>query len=381
MTLLPPATLTAPVPAVPDTFPGNMETSKWARMLRLYSPAAIGALLAVLASAALLLWITFFPMKNPQAYVGSGNLLPLKLSLVEEKTPELLFMGTSQTNNGFSTLDFEKAAPGTLRSFNLGMPNNQYEVMLSYLKLHVARHGRPAMLLVDLSPTILVERSPHYGKQTRIYKQFLENNPWVPVEVKAAIFRLAFSAAGTIYQFRQDYSPLTWITAAVGKSQPPQVIWDRTTMDGGWTPKPRSPLMDSPEGYKKILAETRKYFLDDLPPMHFGRLHDLLNYCKEQEIPVTLVTWPNKEDFLAMMQEDGMYDLFSEGARNTASKFGAHWIDLNLHNKEGVGFYSDPRHLTPKGAAHFSALLAREVFAKTETPTPQLQQFVDYEMP
>lgn len=306
--------------------------------------------------------IVFWPV-DKMAYVENNNLLPLKTAELRQMSsfPDILFLGTSQTNNGFHTAFFRQQYPEPITVFNFGLPSNQYELMLALLKLQVESRQSPKMLLLEASPTIMVDNSPHYGRQSRLYSRWVQDNPQLPIHLKQQLFLLAFSAAGTAHQFRQEYSPLNWLAHW---TQPSLSSDWKPEMAQGWTPKPASPLMKTPLGRKKILAEAQKYFLDDLPPLSFKGLHRLIAYSQAHRIPVVLVTWPNQAEFMGLMRESGLEAQFLRGMAITTQRYQVPWINLSQPmNGSQNQLYADPRHLTPQGAKIYSSQLAKRVAA------------------
>src|SRR5688572_26793033 len=131
-------------------------------------PALRPILIGVLAFAAfnllMTLAVTFSPL-NTRFNFSYGNFLPAKLAMLKQAQPEkldVLFLGTSQTNNGFITNVFEQVSGRHLNSFNLGLPNNRYDVMEGYLRFHTRKFGKPRLLLVELSPSIQENGSAYY---------------------------------------------------------------------------------------------------------------------------------------------------------------------------------------------------------------------------
>jgi hypothetical protein len=351
--------------------------------------------------------VTFSPL-NQRFNFKYGNFLPAKLAMLKTHHPEkldVLFMGTSQTNNGFIPRVFEQASGHPINSFNLGLPNNRYDIMLAYLQYHQYCYGKPKLLLVELSPSIQEKDAYLYYLPALYYRTLIEqapnlagtylSNPLLAENVKQELLWSSFSS---LHQYRYTFAPINVISKVSGKlkslsgfhdasaeaaptytdddSDTPadtSMQFDPSYTEKGWYPKPQSPHMKTPDGVQLSVAEARKYYIDQQKDVQFDKLKTLLEYCKQQQIPVVLVSWPNHPAFLSVFEHSKLNSQYQAGLQQLLHEEPATIINLNREipasqkTTEG-GLFADPRHLTPDGAKLFSAKLAQDVFS-----LPQVQ--------
>lgn len=364
-------------------------------------PILVGIASFALMNLIVTLVITFSPL-NQKFNFNYGNFLPTKLAMLKSHNPsrlDVLFMGTSQTNNGFITSEFEKATGKPLNSFNLGLPNNHYDMMLAYLQYHQQRFGKPKLLLVELSPSIQEKDAYLYYLPALYYRTLIEQapnltgtylkNPLLAKNVKQELF---FSSLSSLHQYRFTFSPVNLLSKVSGKlntlsgfhdaaadAEPvyedesasttpnqPSLTINPIMTEKGWYPKEQSPHMTTPAGIQLSVAEAKKYYIDQQKAVHFDKLQALLAYCKQQEIPVVLVSWPNHPAFLHVFQKSSLNTAYQQGLQKLIRQTNTPIINLSQSipasqtETEG-GLFADPRHLTPQGAKLFSAVLARQL--------------------
>lgn len=365
-------------------------------------PILMGLLLFVIFNTMLTAGVTFSPL-NKRFNFSYGNFLPTKLEMLRHHDPQkldVLFMGTSQTNNGFITKVFEnglsKASGRPINSFNLGLPNNRYDVMLGYLQFHLHKFGKPKLVLVELSPSIQERSSYFYYLPALYYRSLIENDPSLtPTYINNPLIsdnvkqELLFSSMSSLHQYRFTFSPINLISKVGSKlksigfhdasanaaemdfegvaaaQQPTQNI-DPGWTEKGWYPKEQSPHMTSPDGVRLSVEEARKYYIDHQTEVNFDKLSALLAYCKQQNIPVVLVSWPNHPAFLKVFRQSALSRQYEAGLNQMLGKNPVPVINLNneipaSQPVDNGGFFADPRHLTPDGARLFSEKLAGDL--------------------
>lgn len=383
-------------------------------------PITWGVLGFVLINLFFTFAVTFSPL-NPKFNFSYGNFLPTKLSMLkqqDDQRPEVLFLGTSQTNNGFIPKVFEQASEGNLRSFNLGLPNNRYDIMLAYLQFHQHRYGNPKLVLVELSPSIQEKDASLYFLPALYYRTLIEQAPTLtttylrnPLLANNVKQELLFSGLSSLRQYRYTFSPVNIIRKVSGKlrdfsgvkttSIPEKIAdagengtkleelisndLDPSWSNQGWYPKPQSPHMTNPEGITLSVAEARKYYIDQQSAVYFDKLQALLSYCEQEDIPVALVSWPNHPAFLKEFQNSPLHARYEQGLQYLLSQNAVPMINLNQdipasQRLTDGGLFADPRHLTPAGARYFSQKLAErllrisplEALLRRKKPTPPL---------
>jgi hypothetical protein len=383
-------------------------------------PILLGVLGFIFINLVFTLGVTISPL-NPKFNFSYGNFLPAKLNMLKQQTdrqPEVLFLGTSQTNNGFIPQVFEQASGKNIRSFNLGLPNNRYDIMLAYLQFHQHRYGRPKLVLIELSPSIQEKDASLYFLPALYYRTLIEQDPTLtatylknPLLADNVKQELLFSGFSSLRQYRFTFSPVNVVRKVSEKLQahlpglspgaPPATVADAgenspgvtdsispaidpSWMEQGWYPKPQSPHMTNPAGIVLSVAEARKYYIDQQPAVYFDKLQALLHYCQQENIPVALVSWPNHPAFIQAFQSSPLNASYQQGLQRLLAQTAVPLINLNQdipptqRITEG-GLFADPRHLTPTGAHYFSRKLAERLLnisaiAALLKPTPSLCQ-------
>ena len=387
-------------------------------------PITLGILGFALFNICFTLGITYSPL-NAKFNFSYGNFLPAKLALLKpqhHQPPNILFLGTSQTNNGFIPAVFDSvfqqpaiaSQTGTLHSFNLGLPNNRYDIMQAYLQYHQHRYGKPQLVLVELSPSIQEKNAALYFLPALYYRTLIEQNPKLtptylshPLLADNVKQELLLSGLSSLRQYRYTFSPVNVIKKISGKmsldrigffqrfiapaeANPTVPLETSDVADAGenspaaesnaslesslppawmaqgWYPKPQSPHMTTPEGIRRSVNEARKYYIDQQPAVYFDKLDTLLTYCQQQGIPVVLVSWPNHPAFLQEFDRSPLHANYQAGLRQLLHKHPTPLIDLNAETPTSQaissdGFFADPRHLTPTGAENFSRKLAQRL--------------------
>lgn len=395
-----------------------------------FYPLLLGVLLFVLFNALLTVGVTLSPL-NKKFNFSYGNYLPTKIALLKTHSPQaldVLFLGTSQTNNGFIPsvfeTEFQQAASqkttsaaisppkAKLNAFNLGLPNNRYDIMQGYLQAHVQRYGKPRLVLLELGPSIQEKDAYFYYLPALYYRTLLENEPklagqWLtnPLLADNVKKELLFSAASVLHQYRFTFSPVNILgkvgdkleekvtsklvtklhgETVVANGDAPQAKGDPLTAptaaapanapvdtfpitpemgEKGWYPNRPGPHMGSPEGIRLSVNEARKYYIDKQKAVHFDKLKALLTYCRQERIPVVLISWPMHPAFRRVFQQSPLYETYSSGLTALLAETPTPFINLNEfvppQSETEAGLFADPRHLAPRGAAYFSGQLAK----------------------
>jgi hypothetical protein len=383
----------------------------------------LGVVGFVLLNLLLTLLVTLSPL-NQRFNFKYGNFLPAKLQMLKAYGPSsvnVLFLGTSQTNNGFIPALFDARLGPGVKSFNLGLPNNRYDIMLAALQLYQRRYGKPQLVLLELSPSIQEKDSRYYYLPALYYRTLIEqepaqafaylSNPLVSDSVKRELLASAFSS---LRQYRNTFSPVNVLNKAGSKLQQltqglpvlanassamaeaPSVsaLDDSAVHDsdldnsgealnaslpawvtdemlaGGWYPKAQSVHMKTRQGVAQSVVEARKYYIDAQTSVNFDKLRALLAYCKAQGIPVALVTWPNHPAFVRAFHASSLAPAYQQGVAALLRETPVLWVDLNRQVPEAsdaleADFFADPRHLTPEGARWFSQTLAERLAGGT----------------
>lgn len=364
-------------------------------------PVLLGVFGFLLLNGLFTLGVTFSPL-NQRFNFKYGNFLPVKLQMLEAHQPEktnVLFLGTSQTNNGFIPSVFDRKFGHGVKSFNVGLPNNRYDIMLAYLRFHQRQYGKPQLLLIELSPSIQEKDAQLYYLPALYYRTLIERepalissylaNPLLAENVKQELLSSSFSS---LRQYRYTFSPVNLLgkvsdklkgfsglhdatahaspvyegnesgSVAPDNTTPPAWVTDEM-LAGGWYPKPQSVNMKTPAGIRQSVIEARKYYIEQQSAVHFDKLQVLLSYCQNEGIPVALVSWPNHPAFVAEFRKSSLSAPYEKGLMTIRRQYPVVMVDLNHHLPKNqaadkADYFADPRHLTPDGARLFSEKLA-----------------------
>lgn len=360
-------------------------------------PVLIGVIGFLLLNLLLTAGVTFSPL-NQRFNFKYGNFLPAKLQMLRANHPEktnVLFMGTSQTNNGFIPSVFDQKFGHGVKSFNVGLPNNHYDIMLAYLRFHQQRYGKPQLVLLEVSPSIQEKDADLYYLPALYYRTLIEQQPALastylsnPLLAQNVKEELLGSSLSSLRQYRYTFSPINLLekvsarlkklpglpdatanaeplvadSAELSDEAPPAWVTDEM-LAGGWYPKPQSIHMKTSEGLRQSVVEARKYYIDPQKSVRFEKLEALLAYCQSEGIPVALVTWPNHPAFVKTFEQSPLHQPYQQGLARIRSRYAVMMVNLNDHlpasqQTETAGFFADPRHLTPEGARLFSKTLA-----------------------
>lgn len=372
-----------------------------------FRPILLGMLVFAVFNFVLTAAVTFSPI-NKKFNFSYGNFLPTKLEMLARNKPEqldVLFLGTSQTNNGFIPSVFEKAAGQPVNSFNLGLPNNRYDIMQAYLDYHVHQYGKPKVVFIELSPSTQEIDSYYYYLPALYYRTLIERSPQRtaaflghPLLAWNVKKELLLSGFSSLHQYRFTFSPVNMLNKISGKvaqflhrseavaeasvnnagttheveaaEQNAVDITPEMTAKG-WYPYEQSIHMKTPEGVALSVQEAKKYYIDHQTSVRFDKLHLFIAACQKNQIPVVLVSWPQHPAFMKILDESELGRQYRQGLSQLSAKTGVPVIDLNrsLSGNPSSTLFADPRHLTPEGAQLFSGILAKQTFA-----LPQVRQ-------
>jgi hypothetical protein len=365
-----------------------------------FRPILLGVLVFAVFNCLLTGVVTFSPI-NKKFNFSYGNFLPTKLEMLAQNHPQqldVLFLGTSQTNNGFIPSVFEKAAGQPINSFNLGLPNNRYDIMQAYLEYHIHQYGKPKVVLIELSPSTQEIDSYYYYLPALYYRTLIERSPQ-----RATVFlshpllawnvkkELLLSAFSSLHQYRFTFSPVNIldkvsgklaglfrraeaVAEASGKSAETahKAESDVRTVEitpemtaKGWYPYEQSVHMKTPEGVALSVQEAKKYYIDHQAGVHFDKLRLLIAACRKYQVPVVLVSWPQHPAFTKILEESPLGKQYRQGLAQLSAQANVPVIDLNhsLPQNPSPSLFADPRHLTPEGAKLFSGVLAKQTLA------------------
>lgn len=374
--------------------------------LKPFRPILLGVLLFLVANGG----ITLMAGKSPELHEKLGakvdNLLPRKLEQLEavcQEPIDVLALGTSQTHNGFATGAFEEAVPVPVNSFNMGLPGTRYDVMQSYLDYHIRRCGKPQIILLEITDALVEDETTYFYLPALHYKTLIQQqpdlakallkNPLTPLTVKKEVL-LSFSSV--FYQYRPLFTPNSLMkkvaktgnhvaskllepvmasspdesVAETDAFRPPQTpeeameLLPPSWIQKGWVPKYPFPQMKTQQGIAENAQNAYDYYLKPLNTVDFRKLEAFLAYTQTQDIPVVLVRWPNHPAYLEHFKTSPVYDAYHQELDRVLRHYPVGYLQLdNEPPASNTAMYADTRHLSPKGAVHFSAIIAWHLMA------------------
>lgn len=368
-------------------------------LFQLFRPILLGILLFVLVNAGVSLLLTFTPSLNRAMNAKVDNHLPQKYQQLQALRPQpvdVLFLGTSQTNNDFATLAFEEAAPHSVSAFNLGLPGTRYDVMKTLLAAYIQAYGKPKHVFLEINDPLVEDKTVYFYLPALHYRTILEHYPnlfsqiWGQPDMAPEVRReFSMDTLSSLYQFRSIFSPLSLPKKLVKVVDRVAATFSRTAqasdsesshavafqpseamLTGGWQPKGTSGTMQTPKGVEQNALAAKQYYLDPLDKVNFTKLDHFLAYCQSQKIPVVLVQWPNHPAYNRYFERAAIAPAYHQEIERVRQKYQVTYLDLNKTLPPSVaGLFADARHLTPQGAFYFSKVLAEKTLGSTgETP-------------
>ncbi len=299
------------------------------------------------------------------------NPLPTKLEQVKTFAtdakatgkPMVLAMGSSRTYDGFAPKAFEQAVQDVtteeVTAYNMGLPEAGYDVMLLYLKYHVAQYGKPKMLMLETTDFLFdrrLTRSIYYypslfAKQPALAWDALS----YPVFDMDERQNLALASVSGLFRYRKALSPYMLPKVLLGKVGTGEN--ENPVSKDGWEHLLHSDMLDTPDS---LWISNTKTFL----PVDTRELELILDYCKEQGIQVVLVDWPDMSPYRKLALDSDLYAGYEEAIDSVAQKY--HVRHVNFNDEPGASDkinFTDIRHLNPEHAEYFTRLLGEEAVA------------------
>jgi len=353
-------------------------------MLTRKQPFIIGIGLYVCLNAILWLLANMTPLGTVLDYY-IGNNLTTKIPELQKSHPQkldVLVLGSSITNNGFSPLVFEKQFNHKVNSFNMGLHGARPDVFRLYLERHIQQYGKPKVVLVELTDNNLI--SDNYYMPSSYYLNFFKTDPrhWSllltsPVLNFSDRKEMVLSALSPIYAYRGVFSPVNFqnrLNKQWQKWQPPQTthlapkssslhsdLYEPEALKG-WEPGSVSAHLSTENGLQNELKTMTHQTLDTVKTVDLSKLSYFLSYCQQNHIPVFMVSWPTHPRYQHLLGATSIYPQYQKILQHYAQAFNAPIITLGEpETSETKLLFQDGRHLSAKGAAKYTSALATQL--------------------
>jgi len=289
------------------------------------------------------------------------NPLPTKLeevkAIADTGKPMALALGTSRTYNGFSPQAFNKAYGDEIVSYNMGLPQSGYDVMLPYLKYHVENFGKPQIVFLETTDFLF---DKHLTPSVYYYPTLFAKQPSLTWNVLTyPIFdmderqNIALTSVSGLFRYRKALSPYMLPKVLLGKVGTGESDAANPVTKDGWQQLNESELLDTPDS---LWITNKKY-----APVDMRQLEMVIDYAQSNNIRVILVDYPDMTPYRELALKSSDYKAYDEAVSKIAQEKGIRHINFNEYpgadQKEN---YTDIRHLNPKHAEMFTRLLAEE---------------------
>jgi hypothetical protein len=309
---------------------------------------------------------TWLPQFRDPEFGRRINLLESRLAECPEKPFTVVMIGSSRTLNGFDPKPFETELEETLRrpvvAFNLGITGAGPMMEMFTLHRLLARGIRPDLVLLEIHPALLgaeqsrAESAPFFDP----HQVYLADLPMLTSYCKdAQAICWTWARSSVIPGFSHRWSILSHIARWLVPYDR-RIDWVFQLDQSGWTNLFGSRIT-SARRQEAVVRATIEY-QETLRGLHVGGLpcqivRDLLETCRREEIPTTLVLMPEGPLFRSWYSPIARceLDVFLRELRRTHD---APVINANewMHENE----FLDSHHLMADGAFAFSQRLARD---------------------
>lgn len=101
--------------------------------------------------------------------------------------------------------------------------------------------------------------------------------------------------------------------------------------------------------------------------VNYSRLVKIIDFCKERNIKLVLITTPCCDAYNAMIDND-QYSRMMEIVRDVEQKYGVIYLDYLRDSRFGDDDFFDSNHLSVNGAAKFTSILKEDIINTDESP-------------
>jgi hypothetical protein len=324
--------------------------------------------------------LVLMPFVSSRLERAIPNSLADKITLLkaeEHHRSDIIFLGTSQTNNGFMTEIFEKNFPKPIKAYNLALRSGDYYLFKLFLQYYVQHYGKPKLLLLEVNE-VLFNKQQYYFTQfnnlhyremmtqkPELFSQIFINSP-LAIDDKVDIF---FSLISGVYRYRGELE-IHRVKNIIKGTLP-----KKPTYHKGWDALLMKPLMSHPSEMKQYIDEQVSLISKQQNQFDSSKLEGLLNYCQQEQIPVVLIRWPVNQQLRISIEKTKLYALYEKRINQVSRKYHLVLIDLYQQNfASPLGLFSDPRHLSPIGAELYTSELAHKIYQLSTPEKPSNAQ-------
>jgi hypothetical protein len=343
----------------------------------------------LLAIVAMLLFNLFLGLVYPlsglqdKTELKYGNAFISKWqSLQRDSSTQGVFLGTSQTNNGFSAPVYFKQTGSLV--FNFGLPSAHYPVMQAVLEKYLLENPSPQVVFIELNARLLYAENTHAFMQALYFSRIispLQQLQWASQLSPDIRQELLWGQLFPLRRYRQSWSPINFFNQSavkfntlfeprsqdLSRSIPVTPIHNTFPLYG-WEPRDEQQAMQSQVLQPKLLEEASQYFLAGLNTWQPERLNPLLTRCKKSHLNCVWVVWPNYTGFQALQNRLGIEARQAEMISVVKAQ-GFPVVDLRetspapCQGKQEMRCYSDPVHLSRTAAEAYTQQLSLTALA------------------
>ena len=301
-------------------------------------------------------------LRDPE-YASKLEILRARLA-EDMEGPLLLVLGSSRVGEGFQ--------PGVMRLrevngpkaplvFNFALVGSGPVMELVCLKRLLGAGIRPDRLLIEILCRVL--------HQQMAWSEF----SWIDMRhlsLEDALVARRYSAhPGSLlwkwlgFRVAPCWSHRYYIISRLAPSWIPfgtrRAGFDRFDPEG-WQPNPRAGVTAEERAWGTWLAlQQYKAALDhfQISPAPDRASHDLLDFCRREQLPVQLLLMPEGSEFHAAYGAEGLR-IIDSYLRSLAEEYGIEVLDTRRWMPDSA--FADNHHLLPAGAAAFSERFGRE---------------------
>lgn len=285
--------------------------------------------------------------------------------------PMLVCLGSSKVDYGVrpDVVQDWSARPGNPELFNFGMSGSDLFREWLTLRRLVADGLKPQGVCIEILPILLCKKDSLfiYNESLSIRGRPGELPQYYRYAQDVKSFRSAWyqSRLNPAYPYgirtENQTLPLTWLLPLPGMRHS---YGDRTFDAWGWPDG--IPQTTTQERYNVTIERCRQLYMEELKDYKVSAIsrqavEDMLAFCKEQHIAVTLIIMPQPAEFDSCAPPDvrGIVTQFAEEYRNRGIKV----IDARdwITSKISYDKFLDGLHLLAPGAEEFTKRLVTEL--------------------
>lgn len=301
------------------------------------------------------------------------NCLERKLIQVKADRPQqldLLFLGSSRTNNGFVTEIFEKSWPTqAINAYNMGLPAGDYFLFKLALNNHIQQYGKPKLILLEVTdfffnPDFISNNNILYIRvlmaQNPAMVSAIFKSPELSLELKKEIF---FASVSGLYRYRSLFTPNKFKKMLLNRES-----FKARKFFQGWNPKEIKKVMASDHTVRENALARKRTLLDNFTRFDSSKLVSFLTYCQNENIPVVLVDWPSHPYYADLFEQHPISSTYHQEIAHIAKQFDIPFLNLSAQITPNIaGLYADAGHLSPAGAKQYTQLLTQKLVELDKT--------------